>query len=418
MSRYGREQPPLFWSQDGFAVKQAQINSAIAAVGDLQEERILNSDLDALTKYFVDKFAVDVPVLDISNVSATENEQQIEAWDHFSERAINIPGVAFNFEIPFSGDPGIFSVRPSSFDSAPPHAEIRGNTIYFSVAGQELTAEQVQNALHQTTAAIEKYLGWHREFWGDLGANIAREVRTQLDARRARILKQKGIAAGLASIGVKLKEKPGDARTYVPPAIKQKLIPQLPPMKPAQKPEPTLDHGQYETILSLVHGAGRSIEQSSSRTRALDEVTLRDMLLVPLNAHFGSATGEAFNFTGKTDILIRHQGGNLFVAECKIWHGEKNFLAAIDQLLGYLSWRDTKAVLVIFNRNTEFSGVIQKIAELPKTHARYISGSKNLGESSFQFIFGLPQDISRQVTLTVMGFDLGVTATPRIRPTS
>lgn len=178
-------------------------------------------------------------------------------------------------------------------------------------------------------------------------------------------------------------------------------------MRPAVKPEPTLDQGQYETILSLISGAGRSIEQSSSRTRALDEEALRDMLLVPLNAHFGNATGEAFNCNGKTDILIRHEGANLFAAECKIWGGDKHLQDAIDQLLSYLHWRDTKAALVVFNRNKDFSSVLEKLKSLPAKHVAYVSGPKNLDESSFQFILALPQDAERKVTVSVLAFDLG-----------
>jgi hypothetical protein len=58
------------------------------------------------------------------------------------------------------------------------------------------------------------------------------------------------------------------------------------------------------------------------------------------------ATGETFNFQGKTDILIRVEAKNVYIAECKFWKGEKTLLATLDQLLSYLSWRDTKAALL------------------------------------------------------------------------
>jgi hypothetical protein len=131
------------------------------------------------------------------------------------------------------------------------------------------------------------------------------------------------------------------------------------------------------------------------------------MLLVSLNAHFGAATGEAFNVVGKTDILIRHEGANLFVAECKIWSGDKNLLAAIDQLLSYLTWRDTKAALVIFNRNKGFSEVVRKLYDLPKNHRSYVSGPQRLDESSAQFTLRLNNDAERHAIVSVLGFDLG-----------
>lgn len=41
----------------------------------------------------------------------------------------------------------------------------------------------------------------------------------------------------------------------------------------------------------------------------------------------------------QTDILIRVEDKNIFIAECKFWAGAKLLCDTIDQLLGYLSWR-------------------------------------------------------------------------------
>jgi hypothetical protein len=39
---------------------------------------------------------------------------------------------------------------------------------------------------------------------------------------------------------------------------------------------------------------------------------------VTLNSHYeGAATGETFNGTGKTDILVRHGLDNAFIGQCK-----------------------------------------------------------------------------------------------------
>jgi hypothetical protein len=100
----------------------------------------------------------------------------------------------------------------------------------------------------------------------------------------------------------------------------------------------------------------------------MGEEDLRTHFLVQLNGTFkGQATGETFNFQGKIDILIRVEGKNVFIAECKFWKGEKALIATLDQLLSYLSWRDTKAALLVFNRNADFSGVLAKIRETVPT---------------------------------------------------
>jgi len=376
-------------------------------VDALSEDRILKTDSEELVRYFVEKFKVEVPQLQLDAVAAERHERTIEVYDRYDQRTYDVPGIAFDFEIPFTGDAEIFQMRPNTYDTGPPYADIRGGKVCFTVSGRDLSDDDLKRGFEGTRDSIQKYLNWHQAMWTGVDDQIARTVRDRINQRRERLQKHHSLASGLASLGVKLKEKPGDPRSYSPPAVKQKIEPKLPPMKPSAPPDPTLDEQQYGTILGLIRDAGRSIEQSSSRMRDLDEEALRDILLVPLNAHFGGVTGEAFNYSGKTDILIRHGGGNLFAAECKIWTGDKAFHAAIDQLLGYLTWRDTKAALVVFNRNKGFSDVNDKLRILPTTHSSYVGGPKRLDETSTQFTMRLPQDTARIITMSVLGFDLG-----------
>jgi hypothetical protein len=398
---------PLFWSRDGFAVQRALLEHVGSAIDSLPEKTVLNTDPDELARYYVQKYHVDVPVIDAAEISISQHERDVEVYDHWNQGTTTVRGVAFDVEIPFTGEKDVFSIRPSTYDSGPPRAMVRGSFITFTIQERELTAEQVKASIDETVRSIEKYLRFHRQFWAGFDDQILATARQHIQARRAKLQQQNSVASGLANMGFKLKEKAGDPKTYVAPAVKQRVEPKMPPMKASVPPDPTLDRQQYETILGLIRGSGRSIEQSSSRTRNLDEEALRDMLLVPLNAHFGAATGEAFNATGKTDILIREKGSNLFVAECKFWGGEKQFLATIDQLLGYLTWRDTKTAVVIFNRNQGFSAVVAQLKVLPTKHPMFVSGPRRLDDSSFEFTLRLPNDPDKHITLSVLGFDLG-----------
>jgi hypothetical protein len=49
------------------------------------------------------------------------------------------------------------------------------------------------------------------------------------------------------------------------------------------------------------------------------------------------------NGRGETDLLVRHQGLNAFIGECKFWDGPRKFSGAIGQFLSYTVWRDNKA---------------------------------------------------------------------------
>ena len=85
---------------------------------------------------------------------------------------------------------------------------------------------------------------------------------------------------------------------------------------------------------------------------------------------------------------------------------EKTFLETIDQLLSYLSWRDTKAAVVVFNRNADFSAVLAKMAEATPKHPHFKRKSDRLDERAFRYVFGQPGDANREITLTVLAFDI------------
>jgi hypothetical protein len=139
----------------------------------------------------------------------------------------------------------------------------------------------------------------------------------------------------------------------------------------------------------------------------MGEEDLRSHFLVQLNGAFkGQATGETFNFQGKTDILMRFEGKNVFIAECKFWKGEKSFLETLDQLLSYLSWRDTKAAVLIFNRNADFSAVLAKIRETAPKHPLFKRDGGASGASAFRYVFAQPNDRNREIILTVLAFDI------------
>lgn len=81
------------------------------------------------------------------------------------------------------------------------------------------------------------------------------------------------------------------------------------------------------------------MERSPKAFSGMSEEDLRQHFLVQLNGHYeGQATGETFNFDGKTDILVRVDRKNIFIAECKFWRGPESFSQALDQLLGYATW--------------------------------------------------------------------------------
>jgi hypothetical protein len=193
-------------------------------------------------------------------------------------------------------------------------------------------------------------------------------VTKLVQERKQRLLNAHGLVAELG-IPVRHRDDPG---TFALP-LKRQVVPitRPPRVDTPFAAEPAFVTEDFEAALRIIRGARNSFERSPSMTAALDEENIRNLILVALNGHFeGMAGGELFNGNGKTDILIREADRNVFIGECKFWTGVKAFGEAIYQLLGYVVWRDAKAVLLLFIRAKGVTEIVEKAVTALASHPR------------------------------------------------
>jgi hypothetical protein len=106
-------------------------------------------------------------------------------------------------------------------------------------------------------------------------------------------------------------------------------------------------------------------------------------------------------------MRIDFEGRAAFIAECKIWRGAAELAKAIDQLVSYLTWRDCKAALVVFNKqNAGFAEILDKIPEALREHRlhRALRGSHPAGE--WRNAFASAQHPSGEVLVHTFSFNL------------
>ena len=265
----------------------------------------------------------------------------------------------------------------------------------------------MKSEIDRRLSSINQHLEWLsnnvRGFKDGLGA-LAKQ---SIERRKEKLLKDRDLVAGL---GYNLKPRPSQSNTFTTSKVRRKIQPKPPEPKAPGKPyspEPILAEKDYEHILSVMENMTRVMELSPSAFSEIGEENLRFHFLVQLNGLYeGNATGETFNYEGKTDILIKESRRNIFIGECKFWTGRAGYLEALDQVLSYLSWRDTKAAVLVFNRNKIFSGVLEKIQEATSTHQSYKKLKKNRSESSWTYLFGHKDDPNREITITVLAFNI------------
>jgi hypothetical protein len=405
-----REPELLFHKYDINRIGEAQLANAGKEVASFEADRLLNTPTDDLVVYLEQKYRVEPPVLQKDQAYVDQREGKVRVVDYFSHGFDSDPrrevmGTHVELTVPFTGDQEMFFARPNTYDTGPPRAIVERDKIILKVTGHNLKAEQVQSALNSAVADLDRYLAWQKPTVDQFNAHLAKSVRQSIEARKSKLLADRNLVAGL---GFPMRARSDASRTYAAPQVRRKIVVAPPPASQTPfKPEPVLDEANYKAILEIIQSMTLVMERSPTAFAEMGEESLRQHFLVQLNGHFeGQATGETFNHQGKTDILIRVEGRNIFIAECKFWHGEKQFIDTINQILSYLSWRDTKAAIIVFNRNRGFSQVLAKIKEAAASHPNRKGGPQDEGDTRFRYLFGNPSDPSREITLTVLAFDV------------
>lgn len=409
MSR--REPNYLFSKVDWFSVKQHQSNAMAEEIRGYDGNRLLNTPVDDLAKYFEQKYSFTVPTLRENEIVADQRETQIDVshdqmrYIRDRSRPFHVAGTEVEVTIPFDGESKAFSIQPSTYSSCPPIGEVRGSNLVLTIRGIDLTAEAVRAQIDRTIAEIRTYLGNLQRNVAELNNGLLAAARTAIEHRRSKLLKDQSLVAGL---GFPLKEREDAPRTYAAPSVRRRIDPSPPQASSAPyQPEPALDESHYEHILSVIENMAHVMERSPSAFAHMDEEALRTHFLVQLNGHFeGAATGETFNYNGKTDILIRVEGKNIFIGECKFWGGPKKLTETIDQVLSYSAWRDTKVAVLIFNKNKNFSAVLDSVAPTVEAHPNFKRSIAQKQETRFRFVLAHKDDAARELTLTVLAFDV------------
>jgi hypothetical protein len=381
-----RSQPDgyLFNKGDWHATQEGWKNELVSKIGAMNGDELLNISTTDLAGYYVDEYTFEVPVIHPDELVVDQRETKIDVSQDRNRiindrsRPFHITGTTIDVEVPFTGNKVAFDIQPSTRNFNNPKARVREGIIEFSVTGTDLSAERVKQEIERVLDSINTHLGWLANDAKGYNAGLENLATQTIERRKEKLLKDKSLVAGL---GFKIKERPGATETFAAPKVQRNIRARTPKptaSRAAYNPEPILTDDDYEHILSVLANMVSVMEQSPGAFREIDEESLRTHFLMQLNGHFlGDATGETFNYEGKTDILIKVDGRNIFIGECKFWTGEKGYLETLDQVLSYLSWRDTKAAVLIFSRNKDFTGVLEKIEEGTHKHPNCKSWLRN-----------------------------------------
>lgn len=402
-----------FSEGDTYATFANLVENVIAEINSLDNEYVLKASPTELEQYFVEKVLIKPLILHederyIKNQTGT----QIDVSHDFmravfpGERAV-VKGTRLEIAIPFEGDPLLWRIRASTFSMGGyPDMEIRNNEVVFSVSFPDDSAEpdRLRSDIERLTKSLVDAVVYLKRDVDNHNNSAPNRISEAL--ARKTTLAQSAVGV-VAALGIPMKKKDTEP-TFTIPAKRRQSPAKRPTVATGKyEPEPILDEKEYQHILEVLKSMSLVIERNPSSFAALDEEAIRDHFLLQLNGHYeGSATGETFNASGKTDILIRVENKNVFIAECKFWRGPKAFDEAIDQLFGYLTWRDSKCALLVFNKTKDSSAVRQKMHEVMKQRSQHRKTVFHRPDGDSRYVFVKDSDPGREISVTTQLYDM------------
>ena len=361
-----------------------------------EESFILNTDTDELVNFYYEKYSLPTIEIDTSlqnklekNDTSASGEKSVtfgipvilkEDLDIVISRTANPHLMMMNFEL----ENGYMSSKIDTYGGQVGKSHI------------EQAEKELKTIIQQKNATVNSQ---NPQFKKTI-ENYLKPLKEKIKAENAHL---EQIASELPLELIKNDTAPAPVNLKV----KQKI--QIVKPEPKQKTEPNLQRESVEAVLELINNQGRQFEITPKVFSELDEEELRDIILSTLNAVFeGSATGETFVRTGKTDIHLQMNiDGGILSAECKFWGGEKLYCETIDQHFSYLTWRQNYAIQITFSTNQGFSEVIEKAIESAKSHSTYVDNSfRQISDTHFVTTNTFPEDSSKRVEIHHLLFNL------------
>jgi hypothetical protein len=369
----------LFADRDTSDITKIHMESLNKEIGKFTDDQIINADFDEWVNYFFDRHKIEPIVLYLEEIRPDISETTIERRNPFYDGRIfeqkmhYSDGYKISYVIPFSGDYRLLYSKPSSFyankfsvDEIKESDECSYGEITFSIDYQKAELSGSVNNEY-----VKSQFNYHFKTYIDTIKSINRMVEAHnsyliiaiTDALEKRKKRADEFFSIREKLAIPLKADPNAPSTVRAPLKKvQVKKPEISGSK-QKEIEREIAPEDYENIKRIINIAGSTMEKAARTFIKLNEEELRDIIISHLNSHYlGTATGETFSKTGKTDIYIPFENKAAYIAECKIWGGVKSLKEALDQLFGYTTWRDVKNSVIIFNKeNKDFNGVLSAI---------------------------------------------------------
>ena len=391
---------------------QEQWKKVHKKVDSISNEEIMANDSEILAENIYQEFHI--PPVEIFNedeskrsIKAEKIKKYIDPFmrDYGDKEYKYFDGIVATFYYPYSGERDLFKCKASTFSvSGYPEIDLGNEYISFRVEKTlnemdgDNAKEKLLGSVSHDLNAIKTGIGYANSDAEEFNLSLKSQTLGFIQDKKKKVESFYSIAQALE---ITIEKKDFIAR-HIP--IKRNIL----PIEHKYKSELyyCISDEEYNDILSMIKHTASTYERTPSSYKSMKEEDLRNTLLAALNGTYqGDANGEVFRNSGKTDISIESENRAAFIAECKMWTGQKEVERAIHQLDSYTTWRDCKTALVYFVRRKDFlktldnmRGALNDIGCVKKV--------KEMDKNEFDVLVFSEKNVGQKIKMRVMLFNL------------
>ena len=328
MTRDAHGNDPMFWRGDLGDSLRSRLQQVNESARGIQPNTVLNTPLEDIVKDLVDRYQVAPIVLDVE-AKFSSGAVDTDLYMEDIGRRFRVDGTKITWNIPYTGDPNLFSLRPREWTTSIPRGKINDEDHLLEIdfkGRSPLDPGHVEDHFHRAIQLFEQYANWQAGQISEFNDELMNIARHAVNQRKEKVLADKQLDA---SLDVPLVSRSNSVPQFSidPPRRTRATPPINRDLRTPFNPEPAISGDGYTDILREIASMAVAVGRFPETFSSMPEESLRDLLLVILNNRFGPSSGETFSRSGKTDILIPYDGDQraVFIAECKWWKGPSAF---------------------------------------------------------------------------------------------
>lgn len=198
-----RDDEVLFWEIDWFNAVNAQKAGLEKEVLKMNPEALQVDNLEDIAADLCERFSLVPPMLHLDQVEVSQKEIGVDvssgrrSFDYGYTQPFYERGTEVTVRLPFTGDEGMFRLKPTTFATNIPHGRVSHSSVYHRISGVSLDKERLKEAIDRWLKSMEDWIGFQRQSVSKYPEELREHAMRSLRERKAKLEADNDLISGL-----------------------------------------------------------------------------------------------------------------------------------------------------------------------------------------------------------------------------